>query len=142
MISINTAFHELMSSTKSKLQGIIKSTKQDKNKKPQVQEYLMTNKLTTTEKQTIFELRCRNFDVKTNFPSNFIEDMSCRLCKDPGSIENEEHVFNSSCQSAIQVVNSESKFDDIYGTLSQQVRFIKTYMNYIRKRRILLKQKC
>ena len=135
------AFHEMMSSTKSKLQGIIKSTKQTKDKKSQVQEYLLTNKLTTKEKQTIFELRCRNYDVKTNFSSNFTEDMSCRLCNDPQSIENEEHIFSTDCQSSIQVQNSKSKFADVYGSLNQQVQFIKTYMDYIRKRRIILKQK-
>ena len=139
---VNTkAFDEYSNSTKSKLQGIIKSTKQAKDKKSQVQEYLSTNKLTTAEKQTLFELRCRNYNVKTNFSSNFLEDMSCRLCNDPGSIENEEHIFSAACQSSIQVENSKSKFDDIYGSLNQQVQFIKTYMDYIRKRRIILKQK-
>ena len=50
------AFHELTSSTKSKVKGIIKSPRQDGYKKLQVQEYLLTDKLTTLEKQTDVEM--------------------------------------------------------------------------------------
>ena len=134
------AFHEMTSSNKSKLQGIIRSSKQAKDKKSLIKPYLTTNQLTTTGKQTLFELRCRNYDVKSNFSSLYNEDMTCRLCKDPQSIENEEHTFSSACKSSIQVVDSESTFNDVYGSLEHQVKFINTYLDFIRKRRIIIKQ--
>ena len=132
------ALESLMNCDKSKVQSIIKSTKIAKDGKSKSQEYLRTSKLTTLEKQTISDLRCRNFNCKGNTKTMYLDNMSCRMCLDPNSDEDEEHTFRL-CKSLIDDTTPAINFQDVYGTLSQQIKFIKNAMPIIRKRNILLK---
>ena len=103
-----------------------------------MQEYLKTEKLFAHAKKTLFSLRCRNFPVKTNYKTMF-NDNICRVCSDEEAIEDEKHAFFH-CQVLLEgtKVNNEIKFDDIYGTLDQQIRAINYMMPLIRKREVLL----
>ena len=132
------AFECLVRSDKSKVQNIIQCTKQAKDGKSKPQEYLRSTVLSTLEKQTIFDLRSRNFTCKSNMKTMYLDDMSCRVCKDANSIEDENHTFQQ-CKILIDDTSSAIDFRDVYGTLSQQVTFIKKAMPIIRKRNILMK---
>ena len=88
------AYLQMVNTKKSKLEMIIKTSKQGKDGKSKPQPYLFTNKLTTEMKQMLFELRCRNFDVKSNQKSYYGDNMSCGICNDEDSYENEIHTSN------------------------------------------------
>ena len=68
----------------------------------------------------------------------YLEDMSCRVCLDSNSYEDEEHTFRQ-CKILIEDKTPTINFQDVYGTLPQQISFIKHAMPIIRKRNILLK---
>ena len=86
-------------------------------------------------KQMLFELRCRNFDVKSNQKSYYGDNMSCRICNDEDSYENEFHTFK--CPGLIDHPR-EVNFEHIYGSLEQQTEFITANIGLIRKRKLIL----
>ena len=130
------AFRSLMSSEKSKVQSIIKCTQQAKDGKSKPQDYLLSKKLSTREKQTLFELRTRNFNCKSNQKSSFLADMTCRWCLNPNSYEDEKHTFQE-CTSLIDETKLRLSIQDVFGTLEEQVNFVKHAIPIIRKRTIL-----
>ena len=67
------------------------------------------------------------------------DDMSCRSCFEDDSVEDEVHVFEQciSFKEEMQVANN-IKFNQIFGTLEQQIHAIKFFMPIITKRDILL----
>ena len=75
-----------------------------------MQKYLKTNELSTREKQSLFSLRCRSFDVKSNYKSLFSENMTCRICKDPNSYEDEIHTFNCDVLTKDESMDTSVKF--------------------------------
>ena len=125
----------MVNTKKSKLEMIIKTSKQGKDGKSKPQPYLFTNKLTTEMKQMLFELRCRNFDVKSSQKSYYGDNMSCRICNDEDSYENEFHTFK--CPGLIDHPR-EVNFEHIYGSLEQQTEFITANIGLIRKRKLIL----
>ena len=131
------AFESMIKSDKSKVQNIIKCTKQAKDGKSKPQEYLRSTKLSTSEKQTLFDLRSRNFTCKSNTKTMYLDNMTCRLCQDANSYEDEMHTFQQ-CNLLIEDTNQAINFYDVYGTLSQQIEFIKKAMPIIRKRNIVM----
>ena len=74
-------------------------------------------------------------DCKTNFKMSYQDNMTCRLCKDTNSLENEDHILTCS------VLNSEKndiEFNDVYGSIEQQYKAIKVFKKVIRKRKVYL----
>ena len=65
-------------------------------------------------------------------------DMSCRICKDPESYEDEIHTFSCKVLTDGLEIDEDVKFLDIYGDLTRQVQTIKSLMKIIRKRNLLL----
>ena len=132
------AFNEIMSSRKSKHQNMLKGFSLTKLGSFRMKEYLKTEKLSTQAKKMLFQLRCRNFPVANNYRSMY-DDMRCKVCLDEESVEDENHTFFN-CQVLLEdtEVNKTIKFDDIYGTLEQQIRAINYLMPLIRKREAIL----
>ena len=77
--------------TQSKCLNIVDSLNEDSWK---IQRYLTCESMTKEEQQLCFILRSRSFLVKTNYKSQFENDMTCRGCHDPTSVENEIHVVS------------------------------------------------
>ena len=77
-------------------------------------------------------------DVKTNFSNFYDNDLVCRTCHKPDSIENEEHLLicDNLKDSAI---DPEVKFDFVFQDLEKQTKAIKAYKLILSKREILLK---
>ena len=67
----------------------------------------------------------------------YLDNMTCRLCQDANSYEDEMHTFQQ-CNLLIEDTNQAINFHDVYGTLSQQIEFIKKAMPIIRKRNIVM----
>ena len=59
-----------------------------KNSKLVPQNYIFCNKLSKTDIQLLFNLRCRNLDVKCNYKIKYKNNLTCRTCDDPNSLEN------------------------------------------------------
>ena len=55
--------------------------------------YLKDNVLHKTDAQLLFSLRSKMMDVKSNFRNLYNNDMTCRICKQPGSYENEDYLL-------------------------------------------------
>ena len=104
-----------------------------------MQPYLKCIELSTKEKQALFSLRNRTYNLKCNFRTMFGEDMRCRSCLDDDSIEDEIHVFEECTQVKEEVqISNNIKFKHIFGTLKQQIDAIKQFMPIMTKRDILL----
>ena len=133
------ATEEILSSRKTKMQKIIESIKVNKKSKIISQNYNKSNKLTTFEKQTLFELRVFNFQTKSNFKSQYEDDMTCRLCCEKDSYEDENHTFFA-CSVLLEdmEVDKSIKFDDIFGSLKEQVKAIRYFIRIIQKRNAIL----
>ena len=133
------AYNELMESTKSKVENTEQTLKHDKQFKIIMQPYLKTNDLTTNQKQALFSLRNRSFNLKSNYKTQYEYDMRCRTCFKEDSFEDELHLFEQ-CSSFKEEIHSfkDVKFEHIYGTLSQQINAIKHYMPIINKRNLLI----
>ena len=127
---------------KSKLQNIIKNTSQGKNGASILQPYLKTTLLTTEQKQTLFSLRCRNYNVKSNYKTKYENNMIYRICWDPTFYENEIHTFSCQVLTAGISLNTNVKFEHIFGNLMQQVQAAKYFNELTRKRNLMLDIQC
>ena len=66
--------------------------------------------------------------------------MSCRICCDRNSIEDEDHTFFrcSDLKHDSYTNTHDIKFDDIYTDLEKQIRAIKYFQNIVDKRKLIL----
>ena len=94
-----------------------------------MQPYLVNDQLTTLQKQLLFKLKCNMTPNKLSYKSQYISDLSCRLCRDPNSEESLEHLllcsFTNNHPNLTQI--PKVKIDDIYGTIKQQVQALKVW---------------
>ena len=110
-----------------------------KNFKVLMQPYLKSNLITIKQKQALFSLRNRTYDVKSNFKTMFDNDMSCRNCSINNTYEDEKHIFEECsvfCTERTELSNV--KYKHIFGTLEQQIYTINISMPIILKRELLL----
>ena len=92
-----------------------------------IQEYLISNKLSTEMKRFLFILRCRMTPTKNNFRGMY-PDLTCRFCNIIGT---EESLNHFTCCVFIQ-----QKFpeilrispDDIYSDLNSQIKATQVWM--------------
>ena len=101
-----------------------------------MQEYLNTNILTSEEQQLVFCLRTRSLDLKNNRKSQYT-DLSCSVCQDRNTIENEEHQLR--CVKLISENDDPSvRYMDVFGSLVDQIRAVKVFTKVWIKRQVLL----
>ena len=131
-------FSELSESSKSKVENVKKTMIIDKRFKIQMQPYLKSNELSTKQKQALFSLRNRTYNLKCNYRTMYEDDMRCRSCLNDDSIEDEVHVFEECSNREEMQTNNNVKFKDIFGTLKQQIIAIKQFFPIMTKRDILL----
>ena len=103
-----------------------------------IQKYLSCDELTREEQNLCFNLRCRSFPVKSNYKTQFGDNMSCRGCLDLNSFENEFHL-TTECrflddERGASVLN----YTDVFGPLKIQVQFIKKFKVLARKWTLML----
>ena len=100
-----------------------------------LKEYLTTDKLSTQEKQLLFQLHTHMIPVKGNFSSMYKDDMSCRLCN-TNSDETQEHIL--ACPILIQSSDS-IKYEDIFDqNLDKQIKAVKHWSKLLKTRTIKL----
>ena len=102
------------------------------------QPYLKENKLHKSDSQLLFKLRSRMLDVKTNFSHYYNNNLTCRTCNLPDSIENEQHLLL--CENLISEIKTEDvNFENLFGDFKTQKETLFAYKAVLRKREILLK---
>ena len=99
-----------------------------------MKEYLISDKISTEEKKVLFSLKTRAVNVKTNYSSN-LQNMQCRLCKKIGEDESEIHIMN--CKMILSDSNLKSElltisYEDIHGTINQQIVAAKVWKKVLR----------
>ena len=101
-----------------------------------MQDYLVTEKLSLSEKRLLFSLRTRMLDVKNNFKSKFGENLNCSLCKN--HLEDQENLLNCS-EIVSDIDTSQILYSDIFGTTEKQVKAVKVWKQVIKVRNSKLK---
>ena len=100
--------------------------------------YLKENMFHKNDCQLLFKLRSRMLDVKTNFENLYEQDLSCRTCRKPDSIENENHLLK--CEMLkIEAETEAVVFNDVFGNIEKQTIAIKAFKAVLRKREVLIK---
>ena len=98
----------------------------------QIKEYLTTDKLTTKEKQLLFQLRTRTFQCKTNYAHQY----ESLLCNDCNEIDTQEHLL--SCIKITKGINLEdTKYSDLFGSTEKQIKIAKTMFRISEQRTML-----
>ena len=86
-----------------------------------MQDYLTSDKLTTEQKQLLFQFRTRTFPCKTNYRTQHEPDLSCSICQEE---DTPQHLLH--CSRIIDGVDTDGmKYCDIFGLTDQQIKFIK-----------------
>ena len=107
------------------------------------QEYLTSSKFTNKMSSLLYNLRCQSIrGIKDNFHNQYKEDLSCPLqCLN--SSDTQEHVLF--CQGLIPHLTEDQKlklatvrYQDIFGTLDQQINIVGIYLTLLRIRERLL----
>ena len=100
------------------------------------QDYLKTDRLSKAEQQLLYSLRSRSYFVKSNYKSQFGQNMTCRSCLHPSSFENVDHLLV--CEKFKDETDGiQLHFEDVYGPLEKQIQFIKIFKKLDSKRTLL-----
>ena len=111
-----------------------------KYEKLEIQNYLGSKQLNTTEKKLLFQLRTRMIDVKTNF-RNMYSDTVCPVCEK--NEDEQKHVLE--CEILLSnisdITTQKVEYEDIFRCdMSKQTNILKIFQNLWKKRKKLMKQ--
>ena len=132
-------YFELVESRKTKAQHLIVHVKPNKNWRIPMQSYLKSASLSIFQKQCLFLLRSKSYNLKSNMKSQFEDDMNCRLCMEDDSFEDEKHIFQE-CKRLKEENTTDNQIcvDDIFGTLKEQTKAIKHFATIMKRRDLIL----
>ena len=100
-----------------------------------IQDYLISNQLTTEEKQLLFHLRTRSYDCKANYRTLYKNQLACSIC---GQEDNQQHLL--SCSTTAHGLDlKDVQYSDIFGTVEKQVRITKILMQISNRRKVMQK---
>ena len=109
-----------------------------KKKKLKCENYLKDYRFSKDEVQLLFKLRTRMFPVKTNFRSKYKLNLACEFC----SIGTSDQEHQLSCpvirNFLPDIVDSNVRYQDLFGNTEKQLQFIKIYTKIARQREVLL----
>ena len=99
-----------------------------------MQDYLLTDNLTTEEKHLLFKFRTNTYPCKTNFRRLYEPDLSCPICFEE---DRPEHLLNCTTQ-GVDTIGV--KFSDIFGNINQQTKITKVLKQINENRNIIMQQ--
>ena len=103
-----------------------------------MQDYLVSDNLSLSEKRLLYMLRVRMIEVKNNFSSKYGNKLECSLCFH--HVEDQEHLLK--CSEIVSEVNtSEISYKDIFGTLNKQAEAIKIWKQVLKVRNSKMKNR-
>ena len=105
------------------------------------QEYLNDVRFTRNDIQIqlLFALKSRMVDVKSNFGNLHNNNHECQTCDDKSVAENENHLLH--CENLKTEESGLIDFEDVYGTVEEQLKAVKIFKTILRKREILIEFK-
>ena len=76
-------------------------------------------------------------NIKTNFSSQFKDNLACELCSESECQDSQEHLL--SCATLRKHVNipAELEYEDIYRGVDKQLKIVKVFKQLLRVREIL-----
>ena len=97
--------------------------------------YLASNSISTEEKQILFKLRTRMIDVKSNFRTQYGQDLACRFCPEE---ETQSHLLI--CKELIDNLDTSSiEYEDIFKDVKKQESIARLYTQILKIRNMKLK---
>ena len=108
-----------------------------------IKEYLISNKISLMEKQTLYKLRCRVENVKNNYKSLYKNDLKCIFCESDNSIDSFKHyletcvVLKSHDKISNKIKNL--SYIDLFGNFDDQVSLARIWLLIEEQRNKLLK---
>ena len=84
-----------------------------------MQDYLMSDSMSTEEKQLLFKFRTQTYPCKTNFRRLYEPDLSCSICP------KEDYPKHLLYCTNLGIDTSGLKYNDIFGDIKKQVKIIK-----------------
>ena len=103
-----------------------------------MEKYLDDQRFSSSDCQLLFQLRSRMLSVKTNFPSMWKNDVSCRLCNDSVMKQSQEHLMSCTAIKNVVDVPANMKYRDIFGHVDKQLEVVKTFRKIVRQMEIQL----
>ena len=116
--------------SQSKCQSILKNIDENNIK---IQKYLISSELVKEEQKLMFSLRSFSFPVKSNFRYLHESDLTCRACH-----EDEIHLCQTCPVFSSERGDSCLNFEDVFGQVEIQIKFIKRFKIIARKWKLLL----
>ena len=93
-----------------------------------MQEYLTSSSLSISDKQFLFKLRSKMLKIKANYSSIYKGNLSCSLCLDEQTIENESHLL--SCIIINQNMETKNvKYEDVFENVTKQKTTVTVFKN-------------
>ena len=99
--------------------------------------YFSDRRFSREDVQLLFALRTRMTNCKSNFKMQFANNLTCRICKLDGSVEDEDHILI--CPELTDG-QTEIQFTDVFGDVNSQYNAVQVYKKVIRKRNIHLEK--
>ena len=100
-----------------------------------LEKYLSSEKLSTAEKQTLFKLKTRMVEVKSNFKTKHDEQVTCSFCPEE---DTQPHLL--SCKEVtVGIDTSNVEYDDIFKDINKQEAIAKVYNKILNQRNLKLK---
>ena len=97
--------------------------------------YLSSTNISTEEKQTLFKFRTRMVEVKSNFKTQYGQNLTCLFCPEE---ETQSHLL--SCKDITKDLDiSEVDYDDIYKDIARQEKAAKALNKILKQRNLKLK---
>ena len=97
--------------------------------------YLCSNKISTEDKQNLFRMRTRMVDVRSNFKTQYGQNLACPFCAEE---ETQSHLLN--CQQiTVGIDVSQVEYSDVFKDVNKQEAISKIFTRILKQRSLKLK---
>ena len=96
--------------------------------------YFHDRRFSKEDVQILFSLKMKMINCKSNFKKQYENNMTCRICEDISSYEDENHLLI--CPKMAED-KTDIQFRDVYGDVDSQYRAVKIFKQVLRKRDII-----
>ena len=100
------------------------------------EKYFESDKFSRSDVELLFSLRTRMIDVRKNFPSNYNNQIGCRLCM--VQVEDQKHILKCEKLVARVKIPVDIEYEDIFKSVEKQKEILKVFKELLRTRELLL----
>ena len=97
--------------------------------------YFTDRRFSREDVQLLFKLRTKMINCKSNFSNAYDNQLQCRMCEEPDSVENEDHLLTCS---VLNTENYDVQYSDVFESIDKQYSAVKVFKNVLRKRQVYL----